>query len=75
MLHPIALPEAEAAAPPDEEIWTDQQVAGLLGVSVMTLAAWRSSGRYGLRYFKIGRLVRYRKSDLMEWLESRQRGG
>jgi hypothetical protein len=29
-----------------------------------TLAVWRCIGRYNLPYLKIGRLVRYRQSDL-----------
>lgn len=34
-----------------------------------TLAVWRLSGRYGLPYVKIGRLVRYRKSDLDSFMK------
>lgn len=39
-----------------------------------TLAAWRSSGRNELPYFKIGGKVRYRKSDLDRWLNSHRVG-
>lgn len=39
-----------------------------------TLAVWRCIGRYNLPYEKIGRLVRYRKSDLRrfrdQWRQS-----
>ncbi|MFQ2613048.1 hypothetical protein ACK3ZS_19930 [Aeromonas caviae] len=36
-----------------------------------TLAVWRSTGRYNLPYLKVGRLVKYRISDLAEFLASR----
>ncbi|WP_371922666.1 helix-turn-helix domain-containing protein [Simiduia sp. 21SJ11W-1] len=35
---------------------------------------WRCQGR-GPRYVKVGRYVRYRTSDLLEWLERRTTGG
>ncbi len=51
------LPEAEAAE--------------YLGVKPNTLAVWRTTGRYSLPYVKVGRLVRYRKSDLDRFIASR----
>lgn len=53
------------------ELYTRQEAAKYLGVAVQTLAVWAVSGRYGLRFFKVGRNVRYRKADLDSWLESR----
>jgi len=35
------------------------------------LSVWRSTGRYNLPYMKVGRLVRYRLSDLAEFLARR----
>ena len=52
---------------------TPEQAAAHLDVEVQTLAQWRSSGRHSLPYLKIGRNVRYRKSDLDAWLEKRVR--
>ena len=43
---------------------TPQDVATRLGVSITTLATWRCTKRYALTYVKIGRLVRYRLSDV-----------
>jgi excisionase family DNA binding protein len=40
-----------------------------------TLASWAHHNRYGLPFIKVGRLVRYRKSDLDKWLASRTQGG
>jgi hypothetical protein len=49
----------------------DEQAAFVLGVKTPTLAVWRSTGRYNLPFFKVGRLVKYRISDLAEFLASR----
>lgn len=49
----------------------DGQAANVLGVKTSTLAVWRSTGRYNLPFFKVGRLVKYRISDLAEFLASR----
>ncbi len=48
------------------------QAAEFLTVSVGTLEVWRSTKRYAIPYIKCGRLVRYRRSDLEAWLESRR---
>ena len=54
------------------EYVTPRQAAEFLGVSVGTLEVWRCTKRYRLPYLKCGRLVRYRKSDLVNFLESRE---
>ena len=46
----------------------DRDAALVLGVKTSTLAVWRSTGRYQLRYIKVGRLIRYRVSDLADFL-------
>jgi excisionase family DNA binding protein len=51
----------------------DQAAAELLDVSPGTLSVWRSTGRYKLPFLKIGRKVRYRRADLLAWLEGRLR--
>lgn len=42
--------------------------AGYLGCSEATLRLWRAQGR-GPKWFHVGRLVKYRKTDLDEWTE------
>lgn len=42
-----------------------------LGVTRDTLAVWRTTRRYELPYIKVGRLVKYKQSDLDKWLENR----
>jgi len=53
------------------EYLTPPQAAEFLGVSVGTLEVWRCTKRYAIPYLKCGRLVRYKRSALVEWLESR----
>lgn len=47
------------------------QAAVYLGVEPATLTMWRSTKRYPLRYVKVGRHVRYSKSDLDAFLDKR----
>ena len=47
--------------------------AELLDISPGTLSVWRSTGRYAIPFLKIGSKVRYRRTDLEAWLESRVR--
>jgi len=51
----------------------EKQAASHLDVSPGTLSVWRSTGRYSLPFIKIGRSVRYRLSDLNQWIDSRTR--
>lgn len=46
------------------ELLTRREAAAYLGVSEQTLAIWKCTGRYNLPYIKIGRLVKYKLSDL-----------
>jgi predicted site-specific integrase-resolvase len=51
----------------DEELWTPEEAARVLKVSVRTLAWWRQKGT-GPPYLKAGRFIRYRPSEVREWL-------
>lgn len=55
------------------DLLSDKAAAAVLDVSPGTLSVWRSTGRYGLPFLKIGRKVRYRRADLQAWMESRTR--
>ncbi len=46
------------------------EAALFLGVSVNTLAVWRSTGRHDLPFIKVGRCVRYDHAVLSAWLEA-----
>jgi predicted DNA-binding transcriptional regulator AlpA len=53
------------------KLLTAKEVAEQTGLSVETLAQWRSQGR-GMSYVKISRnCVRYRQCDLDGWLAER----
>ena len=49
------------------QLLTAEDVANWTGLSLDTLAQWRSQGR-GIPYLKIGRAVRYDPSDVQEYL-------
>jgi excisionase family DNA binding protein len=52
------------------DLLTVQQVSELTGISVETLNQWRSQ-RKGPPYLKVeGKLVRYRRADLLEYFEA-----
>jgi excisionase family DNA binding protein len=53
------------------ELMTPQEVAELLRVNVGTLSVWRCVGRTNLKFLKVGAAVRYRRSDVLAFLESR----
>lgn len=53
------------------DLLSESQAADLLSISPGTLSVWRSTGRYALPYVKIGARVRYRRSDLQSWIDSR----
>lgn len=57
--------------PPDKVLLTDEEAAYVLDLEPESLAVFRSTGRHGIPYIKIGRNVRYRRSDLEAWLTSR----
>lgn len=59
---------------PNERL-TRAEAAAYLGVAVTTLEVWATTGRYGLRFVKVGRRVYYRRSDLDRFLDSRTVGG
>jgi len=45
--------------------------ADFLGLKYGTLSAWACNRRYALPYYKSGSRILYKKSDLLEFLESR----
>lgn len=51
------------------ELLSRKEAAEYLGLSEQTLAIWKSSARYSLPLIKVGRLAKYRRSDLDAFLE------
>lgn len=51
------------------DLLTRKEAAEYLGITASTLAVWACVKRYKLPYIKIGRLVKYRRSDLDSFIE------
>lgn len=49
----------------------EKSAAAVLGVQTNTLSVWRSVGRYNLPHSKMGKSVKYRISDLAEFIANR----
>jgi len=56
----------------DARLLTEHEVGNLLALSIKTLRNWRLSGS-GRCHLKVGRLVRYRLSEVRVWLGNCQR--
>ena len=56
------------------ELLTTAQVAEMLGLSRGTLTTWRCTKRYDVPYLKLGRHVRYKRSDVDIWVRSQRPG-
>lgn len=54
----------------NENALNERQAAKYLGVSAGTLRLWRAENR-SPRYFRAGKLIRFRVRDLNEWIEQR----
>lgn len=59
--------------PKNPDLVDETGAAAILDVSPGTLSVWRSTGRYGLPFIKVGRKVRYSRTALNAWIESRIR--
>ena len=55
-----------------EKFMNVMETAKFLCVSVEFLNTDRGTKKYNIPYYKIGRRVVYRKSELLQWLESQR---
>jgi hypothetical protein len=53
---------------PHDPLLTRPEAAAVLGVKVGTLAVWHCTKRYQLPVIKVGRLAKYRLSDLQRFI-------
>lgn len=52
-----------------DRLLSREEVAEMLGIKTHTLAVWATTGRHGLKFIRVGgNRVRYRLSDVEEWL-------
>lgn len=54
---------------PKERLWSVQDVAEYLGVSVQTVYSWRGAGK-GPPGRRVGKRLRYRPEDVRAWVAS-----
>lgn len=54
----------------DDRLFTPQEAAEYLGLSIQTLAGYRCKKSRNIPYIKMGKVIRYKKSDLDDHLES-----
>ncbi len=52
------------------ELLSRKEAAAYLGLAKTTLEVWASTKRYPLPYIKVGKLVKYRLTDLQAFLDS-----
>jgi excisionase family DNA binding protein len=57
-----------------DPLLTREEAARYLSIRPQTLAVWASTRRYNIPYVRVGRAVRYRRSDLDAWLRERTVG-
>lgn len=65
---PSAFAALAAELPP---LASPADLTRVLGIPKNTQNDWRSKGR-GPKFLKIGRAVRYRREEVIEWLESQE---
>lgn len=52
-----------------DKLLTSKETAKVLGISSRTLDVWRSIGRSHVPFIKVGRSVRYRMSDIENYIQ------
>ena len=55
-----------------DDFLTDVDVAKWLGCSLWTIRRW--TGGRKIPYYKIGRLVRFRRGDILDWIAKKKVG-
>lgn len=60
---------------PADPLLLPEETAEMLRVETPTLATWRSKKSSCLPFLKIGRLIRYRRSDVLAYLDFCKQGG
>lgn len=65
---PKTTPTLREALLTDLGLMTQEQVAAALDVTPHTLMVWRNSGQ-GPDFVKTGKIILYRKNDVLDWLE------
>ena len=67
------MPYSPSSSDPDV-LLTETVAADILNLSIRTLQSWRLR-RTGPPFVQVGRAVRYRRRDLIAWIEANTCGG
>lgn len=67
-MHELLSPGASGSSM-RQRLMTEVDAADFLRLSIRTLQAWRSQGR-GPGFVRVGRAIRYRKADLIAWIDA-----
>jgi len=54
-----------------ERLVTEHEAAEIMCQSVRTLQKWRVTG-FGPHFYKIGRSVRYKRAEVIDWIAARR---
>lgn len=54
-----------------DKLLSRREAAEMLGVKETTLASWHTTSRYPLTVVKVGKLAKYRVSDINRFIERR----
>ena len=54
---------------PEKPFFSPRELSEYLDVPYATLAAWRCRGEGGPPWYRFGRHVRYRRDDVLGWIE------
>jgi excisionase family DNA binding protein len=55
-----------------EKLLSPENICEILGIERSTLYSWTSRGR--IPFIKVNGLLRFRESELLRWLKSKERG-
>lgn len=58
-----------------DKLLNRKEASKFLGIQENTLAVWATNKRYKLPFYKVGRLVKYKISDLEKFIQENQKGG
>jgi predicted DNA-binding transcriptional regulator AlpA len=57
----------------EERLWSEKEISFHLGLRPRTMQMWRLLGR-GPKYLKLSdRIIRYKLSEVLAWVEERQK--
>ena len=58
----------------ESKLLSVKEVCDILGITLGTIYTWRSTQRFRLPCIKIGRLLKFRHSDVMKFIKESEKG-